>query len=144
MINFTCLVKKCASARVTLWAPRLPSSWFSSLFWVSWSFLLLHHLNTLEVSQVLFHCFLFLTEILKTYCFKFIISAERELKDSRRSGRFQSCIRRSRNCFGISSRYLWVLWFILTGERNNYQEETFITFGKNKEEIIITSGLPRA
>ena len=61
-----------------------------------------------------------------------ITSAEREVKDSRRSGMFQSCIRKSRSCFGISSRSLRVLSFILQGERNNYEEE-----------IIIISGLPR-
>ena len=38
-----------------------------------------------------------------------ITSAEREVKDSRSSGMFQSCTRRSRSCFGISSRYLRVL-----------------------------------
>ena len=34
-------------------------------------------------------------------------------KDSRRSGMFQSCFRMTRSCFGISSRYLRVLWFVL-------------------------------
>ena len=43
----------------------------------------------------------------------FITSAERELKDWRGTGMFQSCIGMSRSCFGISSRYLRVLWFIL-------------------------------
>jgi len=37
---------------------------------------------------------------------RFITSEERELKDSRGTGMFKSC-------FGISSRYLRVLWFIL-------------------------------
>ena len=44
----------------------------------------------------------------------------RSKADSHSSGMFQSCIRRSRSYFGISSRYLRVLWFILSGERNNY------------------------
>ena len=70
-----------------------------------------------------------------------VTSAERGVKDSCSSGMLQSCIRRSRSCFtmsrscfGISSRYLRVLWFILSGERNNYEEEIIITSGRNKEK----------
>ena len=44
---------------------------------------------------------------------RFITSVESELKDSRGTGMFQSCIRMSRSCFGISSRYLRALLFIL-------------------------------
>ena len=46
--------------------------------------------------------------------------------------------------FAISSRYLQVLLFILSGERNNCEEEIIITFERNQEEIFIISGLPRA
>ena len=65
-------------------------------------------------------------------------SAERELKDSRRAEIFQSCIRMSRSCFRkswgclrINSRYLRVLWFILSGERNNH-EKVLLLEVKNK------------
>ena len=68
---------------------------------------------------------------------KVITTAEREGKDSRSSGMFESCILRSRSCFGTR-----VLRFILSGERNSYEEEITITFGRNEEEIII-SGLSR-
>ena len=74
---------------------------------------------------------------------KVITPAEREVKDSRSSGMFESCIRRSRSCIGTSSRYLRILRIFLSGERNNYEEEITITFGGNKEEIIIISGLSR-
>ena len=70
---------------------------------------------------------------------KVITPAEREVKDSRSSGMLESCIRRSRSCFGTSSRYLRILRIFLSGERNNYEEEITITFGGNKEEIIIIS-----
>ena len=70
---------------------------------------------------------------------KVITPAEREVKDSRSSGMLESCIRRSRSCFGTSWRYLRILRIFLSGERNNYEEEITITFGGNKEEIIIIS-----
>ena len=70
---------------------------------------------------------------------KVITPAEREVKDSRSSGMFESCIRRSRSCFGTSSRYLRIPRIFLSGERNNYEEAITITFGGNKEEIIIIS-----
>ena len=49
----------------------------------------------------------------KFMTFRLVTSAEREVKDSRRSAMFQRCFRMSRSCFGISSRYLRVLLFIL-------------------------------
>ena len=72
-------------------------------------------------------------------------SAERELEDSRCWGMFQSCIwmsrgcfRMPRSCFGISSRYLRVLWFILSGERNNYEEVLLLEEIKKKELLFLT------
>ena len=62
----------------------------------------------------------------------FITSAEREVKDSCSSGMFQSCIRMSRSCFGICSRYLRVLLFILSGEINNYEKVLPLEEIKNK------------
>ena len=75
----------------------------------------------------------------RRFSFYYFGGARIEAKDLRRLGMFQSCIRRSRSCFGITSRYLRVLWFILSGKRNNYEEEIVITSGRNKEEIIIIS-----
>ena len=49
----------------------------------------------------------------KVVTFRLVTSEAREKTDSRRSGMFQSCFRMTRSCFGISSRYLRVLWFIL-------------------------------
>ena len=56
---------------------------------------------------------------------------ESEEKDSHCSGMFQRCIRMSRSCFGISSRYLRVLWFILSEARNNYEEVLLLEEIKN-------------
>ena len=74
--------------------------------------------------------------------FRLVTSAEREVMDSRHSGMFQSCFRMSRSCFGISSRYLRVLRFILSGERNNYEEEmTFITSAEREVKDSRRSGM---
>ena len=75
----------------------------------------------------------------RRFSFYYFRGARIEVKDLRRLGMFQNCIRRSRSCFGITPRYLRVLWFILAGKGNNYEEEIVIASGRNKEEIIIIS-----
>ena len=50
---------------------------------------------------------------------------------------FQSCIRRSRSCLGINSRYLRVFYLVRQGKK------LIIIFGRNKEDVIIISSYAR-
>ena len=81
----------------------------------------------------------------KVVTFRLVTSEAREKTDSRRSGMFQSCFRMTRSCFGISSRYLRVLWFILiliyySGQK--YWPKRYLT--ENIEAVWVSSFKIRA